>query len=390
MTRIYKEKDCASDNRPSSITLNQSSIMSKQSPAPQASALPQPDVSQHQNDQQQQVESAPASKIPSNGDSVRQAETHRPNECSSTTSQNLCPNARLRIHLEDVSHPAIAAFTSHIPLSTILRTAITNVQAHLFTPPLDHNPTPFQTRPAPHPKPSWTPQEVRSITLLLRDIDGVAYTTGTDLDEAHKEIHLSLNYVHAVIKNCTPSTNAPRTTSHPQPTSTSITTSSPIPNPHKPVDHNPKPPNPTFDSKSFTHEISGVLTHETVHCFQHNAHSTCPGGLIEGIADYVRMKSALSAPHWKKFPANKDTRGDKWDEGYQKTAWFLEWVEQEIGGLGCVGELNERMRTQKWEGGKVWEGVMNGVGVEECWSRYRNAWDAMKGERKGEGEGKGT
>jgi hypothetical protein len=31
-------------------------------------------------------------------------------------------------------------------------------------------------------------------------------------------------------------------------------------------------------------EIRGVLTHETVHCFQYDAKGSCPGGLIEGIA----------------------------------------------------------------------------------------------------------
>lgn len=31
-------------------------------------------------------------------------------------------------------------------------------------------------------------------------------------------------------------------------------------------------------------EILGVLTHEMVHCYQHNGAGKCPGGLIEGIA----------------------------------------------------------------------------------------------------------
>lgn len=92
------------------------------------------------------------------------------------------------------------------------------------------------------------------------------------------------------------------------------------------------------------------------------------------------MKSGLSAPHWKKFPADKHTRGEKWDEGYQKTAWFLEWVEQEIGGRGCIGELNEMMRDHEWDDGKLWEKTMNGVTVDECWTAYKGAWEGMKNE----------
>ena len=38
----------------------------------------------------------------------------------------------------------------------------------------------------------------RSITLVLRDMDGVAYTTGLDIDDDHKEIHLSTKYIEYI------------------------------------------------------------------------------------------------------------------------------------------------------------------------------------------------
>lgn len=70
---------------------------------------------------------------------------------------------------------------------------------------------------------------------------GVAYTTGTHNE---KEIHFSLDYI--------------------------------------------------LQSKARAHdEIMGVLVHEVVHCFQHNARGTCPGGLIEGIAGEFDCDSAL-------------------------------------------------------------------------------------------------
>lgn len=46
-----------------------------------------------------------------------------------------------------------------------------------------------------------------------------------------------------------------------------------------------------------------------VHCWQYNGKRTCPGGLVEGIADFVRLRDGLSPPHWKKG-------GTNWDEGY--------------------------------------------------------------------------
>lgn len=38
----------------------------------------------------------------------------------------------------------------------------------------------------------------RSVTLVLREMDGVAYTTGSDLDNDHKEIHFNTSYIAGV------------------------------------------------------------------------------------------------------------------------------------------------------------------------------------------------
>lgn len=155
---------------------------------------------------------------------------------------------------------------------------------------------------------------------------GVAYTTGLDLDPQHKEIHISLSYL-------------------------SRNLSSPL---------------------AFRGEALGVITHEMVHCFQHNCQGTAPGGLIEGIADYVRLKAGLAPPHWKKGGTEME-RGEKWDEGYQKTAWFLEWIEEREGG-GSVSRINEAMRDGEYEEGRFWEGLF-GRGVEELWEEYRASWE---------------
>jgi len=311
MTRVYRDKS----QLPSNMSANPAAVTAFPSPIP-----------------------APVSKAPSDEnyakDTEPQPEDAEPKPAQGQhRHQSLCSSARLRIHLDDLTNPATGRFTSVIPISTLLDEAILNVQHHLFTPPTDSDgdvSTPRPPQKPIKPKPEWKPQEVRSVTLVLRPMDGVAYTTGTDLDPAHKEIHVNLGYLGAKRD----SSNA-----------------------------------------DFLHEVRGVVTHEMVHAFQHNAHGKCPGGLIEGIADYVRMKSGLGAKHWTKWPANEGTRGKKWDEGYQKTAWFLEWLEETCR-KGVVGELNETMRAGEWDDGKLVSRVTTFT-VDEWWKMYKEDWEPL-------------
>jgi hypothetical protein len=46
---------------------------------------------------------------------------------------------------------------------------------------------------------------------------------------------------------------------------------------------------------------------------------TANGGLIEGIADYVRLKAGYAPGHWV-----KPGQGDRWDQRYDVTARFLD------------------------------------------------------------------
>ncbi|KAJ6310462.1 hypothetical protein OIU76_015230 [Salix suchowensis] len=85
-------------------------------------------------------------------------------------------------------------------------------------------------------------------------------------------------------------------------------------------------------------EITGVLYHEMAHIWQWNGNGQAPGGLIEGIADFVRLKANYAPSHWV-----QPGQGDKWDQGYDVTAKFLDYCN----GLrnGFVAELNKKMRT---------------------------------------------
>ncbi|KAK8051923.1 hypothetical protein PG993_003308 [Apiospora rasikravindrae] len=225
-------------------------------------------------------------------------------DSSSTPSKTAFDLSKLRLQLHDLAHPGSAIFLTSVVPPQVLSTAVQNVLSHLYTAP---------GHPHLHPPPT------RSVTLILRPMSGVAYTTGIDLDDDHKEIHLSLEYVAGI-----------------------------------------NPPGRR------THEITGVLTHELVHCYQWNGHGAAPGGLIEGIADWVRLQCGLAPPHWKK------ERAAKWDAGYQHTAYFLEYLEGRFG-EGTVRRLNEKLRVEKYVEkafldrvagpasrtalGRLWEGI---------------------------------
>ena len=153
-------------------------------------------------------------------------------------------------------------------------------------------------------------------------MSGVAYTTGSSLDDDHKEIHFSLEYINQV---------------------------------------------PSDPSDRQRDEIQGVLVHEMVHCWQWNAMGTAPGGLIEGIADFVRLKAGLSPPHW-----NKECDGD-WDAGYQHTGYFLEWLE-DLHGEGTVRKINEGLREKRYVEDEFWNKLF-GKSVCDLWDQYSKTFD---------------
>lgn len=106
-----------------------------------------------------------------------------------------------------------------------------------------------------------------------------------------------------------------------------------------------------------------MLVHELVHCFQHNGRGTCPGGLIEGIADWVRLRANLGAKHWK-----RDAVPDKWDQGYEKTAYFLDWLEARFG-EGTVRRINEALRDRRYKHDSFWKEQV-GHDIDTLWKDY--------------------
>ncbi|KAK3294752.1 peptidase of plants and bacteria-domain-containing protein [Chaetomium fimeti] len=222
-----------------------------------------------------------------------------PETGSSTGSQSFS-KPKLRLKIQDLDHPGAFKFLNSVNSATVLSSAVNNVLRLLYKSPSDKHTTVPPTR---------------SVTLILRDMGGVAYTTGTDLDSDHKEIHFSLNYINSI-----------------------------------------------SPASRLTHEITGVLTHELVHCYQWDAEGTCPGGLIEGVADWVRLNCDLSPPHWK-----REVDGD-WDRGYQHTAYFLQYLEQRFGD-GTIRRLNDKLRRHKYKCEAFWPELF-GESVEKLYVDY--------------------
>ena len=206
---------------------------------------------------------------------------------------------KFRLKVNDLSHAgAIRALTS-LDLSASISSSTLSVLKLLY-----HSPS----------NPNTTAPPTRSVTFILRDMPGVAYTTGSDLDNDHKEIHCSLGYIANISQD------------------------------------------------RIADEIAGVVAHELVHCFQHNGLGSCPGGLIEGVADWVRLKCGYAPPHWK-----RETEDKTWDAGYQTTGYFLEYLEERFG-EGTVSKLNEKLRVGCYEK-EFWYELL-GHDVEKLWGDY--------------------
>ena len=146
---------------------------------------------------------------------------------------------------------------------------------------------------------------VPKITLIVEDIDGVAYAS-------NNEIHVSARYIGSY-------------------------------------------------SGDVKREITGVLYHETTHIWQWNGNGQTPGGLIEGIADFVRLKAGYDPSHWVK-PGG----GNRWDQGYDVTARFLDYCNDLRNGF--VAKLNKKMRTGYSDNFFV---ELLGKTVDQLWSDYK-------------------
>ncbi|XP_058080677.1 uncharacterized protein LOC131228843 [Magnolia sinica] len=149
-------------------------------------------------------------------------------------------------------------------------------------------------------------EDVKKVTMFIEDISGIiAY-------EINNEIHVGANYIGNI----------------------------------------------TGDVRT---DLDGVLYHEAVHVCQWNEGERAPSVLIEGIADYVSLKVGYIPAHWV-----KPGEGDKWDQGYDVTARFLDYCNTLKDGF--VADLNGSLRTSYGE--NIFMKLL-GKTVDQLWNDYK-------------------
>ncbi|KAL6525934.1 hypothetical protein OROHE_015458 [Orobanche hederae] len=108
--------------------------------------------------------------------------------------------------------------------------------------------------------------------------------------------------------------------------------------------------------------FTSLMYHEMTHIFQWSGRGTAPGGLTEGVADYIMVKSNYYDPS----SYTKPGEGNTWDEGYGVTARFLEYCDSLRDGF--TAELNNKMREVYKD--EYFEDLL-GKSLELVWSEYK-------------------
>ncbi|KAK7308785.1 hypothetical protein RJT34_05015 [Clitoria ternatea] len=108
-------------------------------------------------------------------------------------------------------------------------------------------------------------------------------------------------------------------------------------------------------------EITGVIYHELAHLWMWDGNGQAPSGLIEGMADFVRLKAGYAGDLWA-LPG----QGHHWNQGHDVTARFLDYCN----GIknGFVADLNKMMRTGYSES---YFAELLGKPVTQLWSEYK-------------------
>ncbi|XP_059644211.1 uncharacterized protein LOC132285980 [Cornus florida] len=149
-------------------------------------------------------------------------------------------------------------------------------------------------------------KDVKTVSFFIENMDGVAYAE-------NNEIHLSANYIEGY-------------------------------------------------SGDLKREFNGVIYHEMTHIWQWNGDGKADiGGLIEGIADYVRLKADYAPSHWV-----QPGQGARWDQGYDVTARFLDYCDSLRNGF--VADLNKKMKNAYSDNYFV---ELLGKTVDQLWIDYK-------------------
>lgn len=116
-------------------------------------------------------------------------------------------------------------------------------------------------------------------------------------------------------------------------------------------------------------EIVGVLYHELAHGYQYSpkgAGGYSKGadyfGVIEGIADYVRLEAGYSSYTYRK-------PGGHWNDGYKTSAFFIDWLHTKDNDFAY--KLNLSAKTiVPWSWELACQSILS-ASVEDLWKEYQ-------------------
>ncbi|KAH7575331.1 hypothetical protein ACOSP7_005149 [Xanthoceras sorbifolium] len=114
--------------------------------------------------------------------------------------------------------------------------------------------------------------------------------------------------------------------------------------------------------------FTGVMYHELTRVWQWKGNGQAPIGLINGIADFVRLRAYYPAQDWV-----KPGEGSRWDEGYSVTAYFLDYCESLK--RGFVANLNKKMKDGYSD--NFFEELL-GMSVDELWNDYKAMYNKIR------------
>ncbi len=121
-------------------------------------------------------------------------------------------------------------------------------------------------------------------------------------------------------------------------------------------------------------EIYGILCHEICHGYQNTPKNSGQYGkaneyfgFIEGTADLARLLTGgFNPPRYPKV-------GGNWIDGYNTTAFFYLWVQENKGDDSFLRKFNKSAQTiNPWSADSAFKEII-GESVQSLWDQYQNA-----------------
>ncbi|XP_071740357.1 uncharacterized protein [Rutidosis leptorrhynchoides] len=97
------------------------------------------------------------------------------------------------------------------------------------------------------------------------------------------------------------------------------------------------------------------------HVFQWDGEGRAPSALVEGIADFTKLKANYAQPGFA-----KPGQGVSWDQGYDFTARFLEYCDEILPGF--VAKINKMIKTNY---DVNYFKDLTGKSVDQLWKEYK-------------------